>query len=120
MHGEEKFRRLEAAVAAELAGRTGHVIATGGRLMLDADNAARLGATRRVVRLLADIDTILERVTGTDVASRPMLAGDDPRGRIVELLAERADAYGRFDAIETGDRTPDEVVDAIVEHLATS
>lgn len=118
MHGEEKFRRLEAAVAAELAGRTGHVIATGGRLMVDPDNAERLGSTGRVVCLVADVDTILARVSGPEMASRPMLAGDDPRGRIVELLAERAAAYARFAAVDTRDRTPDEVVDAIVEHIA--
>lgn len=118
MHGEAKFRRLEAAVAAELASRTGCVIATGGRLMVDPDNAARLGATGRVLCLVAGVDTILDRVGGTDVASRPMLAGDDPRGRIVELLAERAEAYARFDSVDTEGRTPDEVVDAIVELIA--
>ena len=117
MHGEDKFRRLEAAVAAELAGRRRHVIATGGRLMVDPDNADVLGASGRVVCLVADVDTILARVTGTDLATRPMLSGDDPRGRIVALLAERSSAYGRFEQVVTDGRTPDEVVDAIVAVL---
>jgi shikimate kinase len=37
--GEGEFRRLEAEVAAELADRTGLVIATGGRMLLDHGNA---------------------------------------------------------------------------------
>ena len=34
------------------------------------------------------------------------------------MLAERADAYGRFESVDTEDRTPDQVVDEIVRHLA--
>ena len=94
------------------------VVATGGRLMVDDDNAARLSANGRVFCLVADVDTILERVTGSDVTSRPLLAGDDPRGRIVELLAERAEAYSRFAPVATDGRTPDEIVDVIVARLS--
>ena len=49
--GETRFREWEAQVAGELAGRRGLVIATGGRLMLDPDNAAALGATGPVLCL---------------------------------------------------------------------
>lgn len=117
-HGEGEFRRIEREVADELAGRSGLVISTGGRLLLDAVNAARLGVAGHVFCLTASIDTILDRV-GADgaAAERPMLAGPDVRRRITELLAERAAAYARFDQIDTEASTPSAVVDEIVTRL---
>lgn len=117
-HGEGEFRRLERAVADELAGRSGLVISTGGRLLLDAANAARLGASCHVFCLTASIDTILDRV-GADgaAAERPMLAGPDVRRRVTELLAERAPAYARFEQVDTGTISPAAVVDQIVTRL---
>lgn len=116
--GEGAFRRFEREVAAELAGRSRLVVATGGRMMVDADNAARLGATGRVVALTASVDTVFVRIGGQDAArERPMLAGGDVRERLAALLAERAAAYDRFDQVATDDRTPDEVVDEIVDRL---
>src|SRR3546814_5648389 len=44
-HGEDHFRRLERQVAAELAPRSGLVVSTGGRTMLDPENQATLGTT---------------------------------------------------------------------------
>ena len=116
--GEGAFRRLEREVAAELAGRSRLVVATGGRMMVDADNAGRLGASGHVVALTATLDTVFERVGGDDAGlHRPMLAGDDVRARLAALMAERADAYARFDQVATDDRTPDEIVTAIVDLL---
>ena len=57
--GEVAFREMEAAVARELAGRQGIVISTGGRLMLDPDNAAALSSTGRVFCLVATPEDIL-------------------------------------------------------------
>lgn len=117
-HGEGEFRRLEREVAAELADRDRLVIATGGRLMLDAVNAARLGATGHVVCLTASVDTILARVVADDSpVDRPLLAGDDIRGTITGLLAERGEAYARFDQVDTEGRTPDEVADVIAGEI---
>lgn len=115
--GEPAFRGFEREVAAELAERSGLVVGTGGRLMVDPVNADRLGATGRIVCLTAGVDTILERLLGTDLASRPMLAGPDPRERVERLLAERSEAYARFESVATDDRTPADVVEAIVALL---
>jgi shikimate kinase len=117
-HGEGAFRQMERDVAEELAARTGLVIATGGRLLVDAVNARRLGATGDIFCLVASIDTILERVGGERAAaSRPMLAGADVRERLTQLLAERADAYARFVQIDTEGRPPAAVADEIVAHI---
>ena len=50
---------------------------------------------------------------------RPLLAGDDPRTRVDELLVARAHAYERFAQIDTSDSTPAEVADSIVELVRT-
>ena len=116
--GEGEFRRLERAVADELAERRQLVISTGGRLLLDAVNAARLTATGAVFCLTASVDTILDRVASDDpAAERPLLAGDDARGRITELLAERAEAYARFEQIDTGGRAPAELAAEIADRV---
>jgi 3-dehydroquinate synthase len=106
--GETRFRELEAEVAAELAGRRGLVIATGGRLMLDPANAAALGATGPVFCLAAEPATILERVAAED-GRRPLLAVDDPERRVQALLQRRAAAYARFRVVDTAGRSPDEI-----------
>ena len=113
--GEGEFRSFERGVAAELADRSGLVVATGGRMMVDAVNARVLSATGDVFCLVATVDTILERVAeGGDAASRPMLAGDDVRERVERLLAERADSYGTFRAVVTDGRGPAEIASEIV------
>ena len=69
--GEDAFRALERSVARELAGRTGLVIATGGRMMLDSECEACLEPVSDVVCLTAGSDTIVERVAGPGAVPRP-------------------------------------------------
>ncbi len=119
-HGEGAFREIERGLAAELAESTGLVISTGGRMMIDAVNAEVLGRTGRVFCLTASVDTILARVAPAGaVTNRPMLAGPDVRQRITALLAERVEAYAKFEQIDTEDRSPDAVVDEILGRLGT-
>lgn len=100
--GEGAFRRYERDVADELADRDGLVIATGGRLMVDAVNARRLGDTGDVVCLVASLDTILRRVDVEGAGeTRPLLRGDDVRERVAALLAERSDAYAAYPQVST-------------------
>lgn len=113
-YGEDEFRRLERAVAAELAGREGLVVSTGGRLMVDPVNAEVLGATGDVFCLTATVDTLVERLSAEGTDSRPMLAGHDLRPRLVQLFAERAPAYARFTQIPTDARTPTQIADTIL------
>ena len=107
--GEETFRKLESMIARELAEQDGLIIATGGRLMLDKQNAAALAATGAVFCLTAKPEVLLERLTN-DEEKRPLLAGPEPEQRIRDLLSSRAEAYGRFPQIDTSDRSPDEIV----------
>lgn len=115
--GEAAFRSYEAGVATELARGSRQVIATGGRLMLDPDNAAVLGATGAVFAFTASADEILRRVLGDGGSVRPLLAGDDPAGRVRSLLAERAPLYAQFPIIETTGRSPEEIAEQIMHTL---
>ena len=94
------------------------MIATGGRIMLDAENAAVLGCTGRVFCLRAAPGEILARVSGPGQPRRPLLETAAPLKRIAALLAEREAGYARFDRIDTGGRTPEAVCDALLKALA--
>lgn len=113
--GEGGFREMERSMARELADRAGLVIATGGRMMLDPECAAWLEPAAYVVCLDATPEAILERIG--DTAHRPLLDVPDAPARVRELLAERAEGYGRFIAVDTEGRSPDEVADAVMARL---
>jgi shikimate kinase len=111
--GEVTFRALERDAVESATAHREAVIAVGGGAVLDATNVARLRAAGALVCLTADPDTILRRVG--DVARRPLLAGDDPRGTIERLMRERRPAYtAAADVVlDTSDRSVDQVVEEI-------
>ncbi|MBI4552492.1 MAG: 3-dehydroquinate synthase [Candidatus Latescibacteria bacterium] len=94
--GEPGFRAIEKEIVRGLAGATDHVIATGGGVVLDAENVRILKLLGPVVHLTAAPEVILAR-TGGDASERPMLAGTDALERIKELLAFRAPFYAQAD-----------------------
>lgn len=110
--GQAYFRRLESETAHALAQVQGHVISTGGRLMLDEDNAAALEQTGAVFCLTAPSDVLYKRLK-RDIGKRPLLDHPQPQLKIQEILTERAKAYGRFAQIQTGSRPPKEVAQEI-------
>lgn len=114
--GAAAFRRMEAEMAAELAGREGLVISTGGRLILDPDNEAALGPGNVVICLVAPPEEILARLDGDD-ARRPLLEVNDPAGQVEALLTERAEKYARFPQMGTSGRAPEEVAAEILRRF---
>jgi len=112
--GEAAFRSLEATVARELGAGEGMVIATGGRLMLDPENARILGMSGSVFCLAARPEEILQRVSRKSQAARPLLNSPDPMARIVELTREREESYARFPQISTSGKSPQEVMQDIL------
>jgi shikimate kinase len=114
--GEAEFRRLESeAVAAALSDHDG-VLALGGGAVLDPATRELL-AGHTVVFLRVGLADAVKRV-GLG-SSRPMLLGN-VRGRIKALLDERIPVYESVAtfAVDTGDRSPDEVAVEIEERLA--
>jgi len=113
LKGEPYFRALEKQTLADLLQQPGHVIATGGGVVMDDENLRLLREKTLLVCLIASTDTILARVgNGT---KRPLLKGPDRRERIEELLKVRADRYAHAHAtVDTSGLTLEQVVDRIV------
>lgn len=113
--GEDAFRQHEAEALAEaLAREEPAVIAAAGGTILDEKNRRRMREGGVVVWLRADPAMLADRAQRGD--HRPLLA-DDPEGVIRRLDAERHDLYAEaaHHVVEVGTRTPDEVVDAVLE-----
>ncbi|HIL72644.1 MAG TPA: shikimate kinase [Verrucomicrobia bacterium] len=96
-HGEEAFRRYEREVVVRLAERDNTVIATGGGLLVNAENMDTMKQYAMVFCLWASPESIWRRVK--DQSHRPLLQTENPKQRIVELLEERKPAYGRSDML---------------------
>jgi shikimate kinase len=105
IEGEPGFRRREAYALAELAQRSDCVIATGGGIVLSAENREVMRAAGTVVYLRARVESLWER-TRHD-ASRPLLSTPDPRGTLASLLEERDSLYraAAHLVVETGSQS---------------
>lgn len=110
--GEAALRELAAQVVERVANQKRCVIAMGGGTI---DNPANLRALREsgvVVRLAADLETTLPRVSAAD---RPVRQGEDLRTHAEQSLAERHDAYAPSDVtLDTTAQTIDDVVDSVL------
>ena len=114
--GEPYFRRAEKIVAKELSSQSGLVIAAGGGAVIDEENVRNFKSGGAILCLTATPDRIFERTKGH--IHRPLLNVSDPKEKIAELLAKRAEYYARADyRIDTTDLTVDGVVDKITEYL---
>lgn len=115
--GEDVFRSWENQVTKELARERRLVIATGGGLMVNDRNAEALEKTGDVFCLTAKPKDILKRVKKSEV-NRPLLNVDNPAERIEQLLAERAEVYGRYPQINTSGRSPKRVVKELLKQIS--
>lgn len=91
MEGEEGFRERETAVLLELTNERDAVIATGGGIVLRAQNREMMKASGFVCYLTASIEQLVER-TARD-KKRPLLQVENPRQKIIDLLALRDPLY---------------------------
>lgn len=111
--GEPAFRAAERAMIQRVTQRDGQVIAAGGGAVMDEANWSALTRRGWLVWLTAEPDIILQRIG--DTASRPLLHGADPKGRMAELLALRQATYAKADAVvDTSRRTVEQVVNEII------
>ena len=115
--GEPAFRKREREAVRWASGLKGHVIATGGGVMLDGSNVRDLKRFGWLVCLMARPEVILER-TFSSLPSRPLLKGSNPRQKVEELLQLRQLHYAQADvAIDTSDRSIQEVVKEILKRI---
>lgn len=123
-HGWPFFREREQQLLAELVERDCMVVATGGGAILHQEVWQRLQATGLVVWLQADTATIAARLAD-DAATqgqRPSLTGDSVIREIETVLNQRIPLYqkGSHLAIDTGSRTPEEIVELVATALNTT
>ena len=113
--GEEAFRDLESALAAEWGGRLEEsVIACGGGVVLRAANLEALGANGVLVCLTARPEVILERTSRS--RGRPLLETEDREEQIRALLASRVEAYARVPhQLDTSDLDPDALAQRLLQ-----
>lgn len=111
--GEAGFRRREAELLAELCTLEGHVIATGGGVVLRPENRDLLKRSGVVVWLTGDTDTLWGRITSdaTTADRRPTLTVGG-RAEVAELVAAREPLYRECATvtIDTSGKTPGEIV----------
>ena len=116
--GEPAFRILEAQACVELAQREGLVIATGGKLMLDNNNATTLGSTGQVFCLVADPQELIQRLSSKSARQRrPLLHDKNLDEYVHQMLEERGPSYAQFDQIDTTGKRPYQVANIIIREL---
>ena len=117
-HGENYFRDLETDVLKHLLdAKEQYVVAVGGGLPVREENRRYLKELGTVVYLKADVETLVERLSGD--TTRPKLRGGDLREKIETLMRARADIYEDAATLEvyTDHRSLTDVVKEIVEHV---
>lgn len=116
--GWEPFRDVESEVCRDVAAGQGLVIATGGGIVLRAENVAALRAGGRVFWLRATPESIAERIR--EDTQRPSLTGQRSfLEEIDQVLTERLPLYeaAADRAIDTDRRSVDEVACEIVRAM---
>ena len=114
--GESYFRERERQTIVYACQEEGAIIATGGGAMVSEENAARLKTSGMVICLTATPEVILSRVQKDE--TRPLLQSEDRLARVRTLLAARAEAYARADAmIDTSHLDVNGVVQAVIAIL---
>lgn len=117
IEGEPGFRRREALALAELAQRSDCVIATGGGIVLAAENRQAMRASGTVIYVRARLESLRER-TRHDT-SRPLLLTADPRGKLAQLLQEREPLYREVAhiVVDTGSQSAATLVNRVAAAL---
>jgi shikimate kinase len=117
LEGEAGFREREAQVIAELTGRAGIVLATGGGAVLRPENRGALHERGFVIYLRANPHDLWLR-TRRD-KNRPLLQTEDPKGKL-EALYEARDPLYRECAhfvVETGRPSVNGLVNMVLMQL---
>ncbi len=89
--GESGFRIREKKVVDDLSRQNNIVLATGGGVIMDADNRDWLSGRGFVVYLVATVDQQMDRTRYG--RHRPLLDADNPRQKLEELMQHRDPLY---------------------------
>jgi shikimate kinase len=116
--GEAFFRQLEKKTLATILQKEEQVIATGGGVIMDDDSLKLLRDRALLIELTASVDVLLSRAGNS--SKRPLLNDANRRERVAELLAQREGRYAQARVtIDTSELTVDQVVEKIIQFIAT-
>ncbi|MEG6572612.1 shikimate kinase [[Clostridium] cellulosi] len=90
-YGEKRFREYERTAAAELASKSGLVVATGGGAVLSDKNTAAFKSGGIIVFIDVPLEVIAKRLEGD--TSRPLLQREDKFAALRELYEKRMPFY---------------------------
>ncbi len=122
-YGEERFREMEADLIRRIAEEPRKyprdmIVSIGGGTPVRLENRINMGMIGTIIYLKASEEQLVERLKGEN-PDRPMIAGDDPAGRIHKLLSEREKIY--IDAanavIETDGKTDEEIIRELKRYI---
>ncbi len=117
-HGWPYFRNKETELVHGMGKLTHTVIATGGGVLLRPENVRALKSSGTLVLLEASLGTLVDRLAGA--SDRPALTeAATLKDELAQLLDERGRLYRKTADIRltTDNRTPEEAVDAILQHI---
>lgn len=113
-HGETWFRREERERVTAALGEPPSVVAPGGGWGASLEILGGARSRALIVYMMVDPATAASRLSA-EVATRPLLAGDDPEAAVARLLAARAGAYETAEArVDTVGSSPAEVARRLV------
>ncbi len=118
--GEDYFREKEAEIIEQLGSEPPGtcVIATGGGAVLRESNVQSLRKHGIIVYLDISAEEVYRRLQGC--TNRPLLEGDNPRGKIAELLNKRLPYYRRADICIDASVSPEKAARSIIDALSSS
>ncbi|HEX5726833.1 MAG TPA: shikimate kinase [Longimicrobiaceae bacterium] len=117
--GQERFRALEAALTAEVAGAPGMVLAPGGGWITSPELLASLGAGTLSVWLRVSPEETVRRLR-EDRIDRPLRDHPEAAAVVAEMLADREPLYRLADlGIPTDGRSPEAVAFEIEQLVRT-
>ena len=118
IHGEQFFRECEEEISQRLVNYSNTVIATGGGLMINKQNADLLSSSGRVFCLSASLEEIVDRLDRSEETPvRPLLHSKDRLTTMRALLKERNIYYENFEQVLTDGKSATAVAEEIYNRL---
>jgi shikimate kinase len=92
--GEPAFRAIEREAIEQIMSEHNQVVSTGGGAFIDPINREMLRNGNLVIHLHVCPETVVDRLrTSRSARPRPLLESPDPLTRVVQLMADRKEAY---------------------------
>ena len=114
--GEQAFRRLETLCLQQVLRGSQAVIATGGGVVISAENRSLMRTRGIVVNLDVSLSQVLQRLHGA--TDRPLFGGSDAANHVKSLMDDRKQFYADADIrIDTDGKSVEDVAAEILRFV---